>query len=69
MNKIINYLIVSLVLSSCSISATEDMWSHKEHYYDKFDKFLISDEAKQVIFLGKKYHYIFDDNDGEIRSG
>jgi len=66
MNKIIKYLIVLLVLSSCSIS-TKDMWSHKERYHDKIHDFLVSDKENQIVFLGNKYHYIIDDDSKDIK--
>ena len=52
--------------SSCS---TRDMWTRSSEYYykDTIDQYLITKDGEKVIFLGEKYHYIFDDNDNVVK--
>lgn len=58
-------VILSLLLnSSC---ATRQLWEEKRYYDDTIKEYLVSDDGSKVIFLGKKYHYIFDDNSGAVK--
>jgi hypothetical protein len=66
MKKIQSLIIIfSLLFNSGCI--TSEMWNEKEYYDDTIKQYLISEDGNKVIFLGKKYHYIFDDNSGIIR--
>ncbi len=51
-------------INSCTITA---LWG-KNYYKDTVNQFLISEDGSQVIFLGKKYHYIFYDNSNIIKA-
>lgn len=52
---IIFTVIFSLLFSGC---ATKELWS-KESYKESVETFLMSHDKKQLIVIGKKYHYIF----------
>lgn len=66
MKKVQSLIIIfSLLFNSGCI--TTEMWQKKEYYEDTIKQYLISEDGNKVIFLGKKYHYIFDDNSGIIR--
>ncbi len=58
-------IIFSLLFNSGCITA--EMWKKKEYYDDTIKQYLISEDGNKVVFLGKKYHYIFDDNSGIIK--
>lgn len=58
-------LIASLLLNSCM---TKVIWEEKKYYDEIIKDFLISDDGAKIIFLGKKYHYIFDDNSGLVKN-
>lgn len=69
MKKHKNFLFIFLLLlSSCEIDRTKLMWLKKAHYNDTITSFLIREDGRQVAFIGKKYHYILDDNSEIIRS-
>jgi hypothetical protein len=45
---------------------TKKMWEkegRRESYDDTIQNYLISTDYTKVIFLGTKYHYVFNDND------
>lgn len=52
-------IIFSLLFSGC---ATKELWSN-ENYKESVETFLISKDKKQLVVIGKKYHYIFDLDD------
>ena len=58
MKKILSLCFVAvLVLSSCT-QTTKGAWE-KPFYTDEITQFLISEDAKKVVFVGDEYHYIF----------
>jgi len=63
MKKIILILFSILTLSSCKI--TESIWH--PHYSDKIQDFVTTKGGGQIAFLGEKYDYIFDDQNGAIK--
>jgi hypothetical protein len=66
MKKILSPLVILTLLFNTGCITTE-MWQKKEYYDDTIKKYLVSEDGAKVIFLGKKYHYIFDDNSGVIK--
>ncbi len=42
--------------------ATVGLWS-KPYYYENVSHALISSDSKTLVFLGDKYHYVFDDSE------
>ncbi|WP_174931537.1 hypothetical protein [Burkholderia lata] len=48
-------IIVAAGLSGCTAMLFED-----GHYEETVDRFLVSEDGKKFVVLGKKYHYIFD---------
>lgn len=54
MKKIISLIMICLLLSSC----TTDLLQRKS-YKETFQNFLITEDNKQLVILGEKYHYIF----------
>lgn len=55
-------LIFSLLISSCTMpSLTKALWENSTRN-DVIKSVLISKETNKIVFLGKKYHYIFDDS-------
>jgi hypothetical protein len=61
---LIKLIIISLFLTSCDF--TEKLW-RKTYYHETIKNFLISKDGRKIVFLGEKYHYVFDDKDAEIR--
>jgi hypothetical protein len=47
-----------LILISCNL--TQSLW--KGGYKEKFRQFLVSNDGRHIVFISKKYHYVFDDN-------
>lgn len=57
-------IILSLFLTSCDF--TDKLW--RDNYYQETIKnFMISPDGHKIVFLGKKYHYIFDDKNSELK--
>ena len=48
-------IVVAAGLAGCTAMLFED-----GHYEETVDRFLVSEDGKQFVVLGKKYHYIFD---------
>jgi len=59
-------IIVILLVFLASCSLTHKMWN--PHYEERVEKFLLSQNGAFVVFLGEKYHYIFEDHSGFVRS-
>lgn len=49
--------IIIFLLTSC---VTRALWD--ETYKESFRNFLVSENGDHVVFLGKNYHYVFNDN-------
>ena len=63
-NKIkILCILTAAFLSSCTI--TKGLWNRS--YNETFKQFLVSNDGKLVVFLGKNYHYIFSDESGVMK--
>lgn len=57
-------VIIYFLTSSC----TKVMWEgNAPHKYDIIEQFLTTENGEKVVFIGKSYHYIFDDKDKFIR--
>ncbi len=56
-------LIVFFLFTSC---VTKALWS-KPYYNETFRQFLISNDGKLIVFLGKNYDYIFSDDSDVIK--
>ena len=52
------YLALLIFVNSCSI--TQEMW--RPFYEERINKFLISQDGRNIVFLSKNYHYILDDD-------
>lgn len=68
MKKIIAMvLLVTLLFSGCTVNyVTEKLW--KDHYdavpyNETVDALMINPENNSMVFIGEKYHYIFDPNE------
>jgi hypothetical protein len=48
-----------LFTSSC-FQATYKLW-HFHDYVEDFQHFFVSNDKKFVVFVGEKFHYVFDD--------
>jgi hypothetical protein len=44
---------------------TKKLW--EDSYLEKVKNFLISQDGKYVVFLGKNYHYVFSDDSGILK--
>jgi len=68
-NSQLFFIVLSLLLLMNSSCSTRDMWNRSSEYYykDTIDQYLITKDGEKVIFLGEKYHYIFDDNDNVVK--
>lgn len=58
-------ILIATLLLSTSCEITSYLW--ESGYKESFDRFLASNDGRFVVFLGKKYHYIFTDNYGVIK--
>ena len=67
MKKITSLFVILTLLINSGCSNTTKMWKKKSSYEDVIKNYLITDKGDKVAFLGKKYHYIFDDNSGIIK--
>lgn len=56
--KFIIYLASAVLLGGCS---TTGLWQNPT-YTDSINRFLATEDGKNFIFLGEKYHYIFNDH-------
>jgi len=56
-------IFLSLVLASCE--HTKGLWNNT--YKEEFKQILVSANNRQVTFLSKKYHYVFNDDFGAIK--
>ena len=53
------------MLSSCKITQ-DGLWG-VDLYKEEFKEFSISDDGKGVILVGKKHHYLLDDNNDVLK--
>ncbi len=59
MNLLKIFLILALLLnSSCT---TRCLWKSRPSQQDTIKNFLVSTDGSKVVFIGDRYHYIFDD--------
>lgn len=67
--KTIKFLALTalLLFNSGCVLFTPMLWKEKIQYKETIQGYLISNDGKKVVFLGEKYHYIFDDESGEIK--
>ena len=62
--KLVIFLLLILIpLSSCTV--TQKVW--RNYYEETFRYFLFSTDGRFVVFLGRKYHYIFTDYTGRMK--
>lgn len=61
--KLIFLLLVLFLTASCEL--TENMWN--PYYEERMGSFMVSQDGRYVIFLGKKYHYILHDDNNAIK--
>jgi hypothetical protein len=52
-------LIIILIVTNLT-SCTKRLWK-KSYYVENFTNFMATNDGKKIVILGKKYHYIFDD--------
>ncbi len=57
--------LIIILLSSTSCEITKSLW--EDAYKEEIKQFLTSANGEYVVFVGKKYHYIFTDNSGVIK--
>ena len=55
-----SFLIAILIITNLS-SCTKMLWK-KNSYVDKFKNVLNTKDGKKIVILGKKYHYVFNDD-------
>lgn len=60
---VIFVLLTTLFLGSCTF--TKKVW--RNYYEETFRHFLFSTDGRFVVFLGRKYHYIFTDYTGKMK--
>jgi hypothetical protein len=58
-------LIAILITANLTSCMTMKLWQ-KGSYVENFKNFLITKDGKKIVILGEKYHYIFDDNSGDL---
>jgi hypothetical protein len=61
--KAILLLLLFFCLNSCGI--TQKMWN--PHYTETLSGFLFSQDGRFVVFLGREFHYILNDDSGIIK--
>ena len=49
-----------LLLQFSCFNATNKLW-HLNDYNEKFESFYFTSDHSHVVFLGEKFHYIFND--------
>ena len=54
-----SFLIVILIITNLT-SCTKKLWK-KSYYTENFKNFMTTKNGKKIVILGKKYHYVFDD--------
>ena len=59
-----SFLIAILIISNLS-SCTMKIWE-KTQYEENLKNLYITKDGKKIVILGKKYHYVFDDESGEL---
>ncbi len=57
-------LIVAALIFATSCEVTRALW--EDNYKESIRQFLVSKDGRYIVFLGKKYHYIFADQSGVI---
>jgi hypothetical protein len=56
-------VLIIINLSSC----TFDLWK-KTQYEENLKNFYINKDGKKIVILGEKYHYVFNDESGELNN-
>jgi len=59
-----SFLIAILIISNLS-SCTMKIWE-KTQYEENLKNLYITKDGKKIVIVGKKYHYVFDDESGEL---
>ncbi len=57
------FLVAALIFTT-SCEVTRALW--EDNYKESIRQFLVSKDGRYIVFLGKKYHYIFADQSGVI---
>ncbi len=55
--KFIIYFLSTVLLGGCT---TISLWERNPTYTDSINLFLATEDGKKIVFIGEKYHYIFD---------
>lgn len=63
--KLALLLIMTLTFISGCTQTTQGLWKDS-NYHERIDRFLATDDGRQLVFVGRKHHYIFD-NDSSLR--
>lgn len=60
---------MSLLINSSCVTYTDKLWAKKrdKFYNETIKAYLISSDGEKMVFLGEKYHYIFDDTSGAVK--
>lgn len=53
---IINFIFAVLLGGCTAIS----LWERNPIYTDTINRFLVTEDGKKLVFIGEKYHYVFD---------
>jgi hypothetical protein len=64
MSTIKSILIFILIITNLT-SCTKKLW-RKSYYVENFKNFMATKDGKKIVILGKKYHYVFDDESKTI---
>ncbi len=61
------FIIMTVILSSSC--TTVNLWKkdNKRYYSEEIKNFLISQDGKKIIFIGKEYHYVIEDESNLIK--
>ena len=59
-----SFLIAILIITNLT-SCTKKLWE-KTQYEENLKNLYITKDGKKIVIVGKKYHYVFDDESGEL---
>ena len=59
--SIFKRILISVLIITNLTSCTQMLWK-KKSYIDKFKDVLNTKDGKKIVILGKKYHYVFNDD-------
>jgi hypothetical protein len=58
--SIFKSILIAILIITNLTSCTKHLWK-RSYYVENFKNFMATEDGKKIVIIGKKYHYVFDD--------